>query len=82
MVQKNQRNHYNIKFLKGYGISVNLKDNKLILKNGYDYFTKQQEREEWFVKNMPYEKIVLCGKELSPLKHCHFCKFYNSIFKD
>ena len=59
---KNQKNHYNVKFLKGYGISVNLKNNKLVLKNGYDYFAKQQEKEEWFVKNMPYEKIILQGK--------------------
>jgi CRISP-associated protein Cas1 len=54
---KGQKNHYNVKFLKGYGISVNLKENKLILKNGYDYFTKQQEQEEWFVTNY-YPKII------------------------
>lgn len=59
---KKPRNHYNVKFLKGYGISVNLKNNKVVLKNGYDFFTKQQNQEEWFVKNMPYEKIVLSGK--------------------
>lgn len=57
-----QKNHYNVKFLKGYGISVNLKNNKLVLKNGYDFFSKNQEQEEWFVKNMPYEKIILSGK--------------------
>ena len=61
MTQK-RRNHFNVKFLKGYGISVNLKENKLVLKNGYDFFSKNQEKEEWFVKNMPYEKIVLSGK--------------------
>ena len=62
MTLKGKQNHYNVKFLKGYGISVNLKNNKLVLKNGYDFFSKQQESEEWFVKNMPYEKIVLSGK--------------------
>jgi len=55
MTLKGKTSHYNVKFLKGYGISVNLKDNKSILKNGYDYFTKQQEKEEWFVSN-GYEK--------------------------
>jgi len=59
---RGKNNHYNVKFLKGYGISISLKKNKLILKNGYDFFSKQQEKEEWFVKNMPYEKIVLSGK--------------------
>ena len=56
-----QQNHYNVKFLKGYGFSVNVKDNKIVLKNAYDPFN-EPEVEEWFVKNMPYEKIVLSGK--------------------
>jgi len=59
---KGKQNHYNVKFLKGYGLSVKLKDNKIVLKNGYDPFSEQQEQEEWFITNLPYEKIVLCGK--------------------
>jgi len=31
---KGQRNHYNVKLLRGYGVSINLKDNHLVLKNG------------------------------------------------
>ena len=58
MTQRGKQNHYNIKFLKGYGFSVKLKDNKVVLKNAYDPF-KESESEEWFIKNMPYEKIVL-----------------------
>ena len=61
MTLKGKQNHYNVKFLKGYGISVNVKDNKIVLKNAYDPF-KEPESEEWFIKNMPYEKIVLSGK--------------------
>jgi len=55
------RNHYNIKFLKGYGFSISVKDSKIILKNCYNPFSKP-EVEEWFARNMPYEKIVLSGK--------------------
>ena len=62
MTVRGHKNHYNVKFLKGYGFSVKLKNNKLILKNGYNPFSKQQEQEEWFITNLPYEKIVLCGK--------------------
>jgi len=58
----NHKNHYNVKFLKGYGHSVSLKDNKIILKNGLSPFSDQQESEEWFITNLPYEKIVLSGK--------------------
>jgi CRISPR-associated protein Cas1 len=58
---KGQSNHYNVKFLKGYGFSIKVKDSKIILKNNYDPF-KEPEVEEWYVKNMPYEKIVLSGK--------------------
>ncbi|AJW71030.1 CRISPR-associated endonuclease Cas1 [Nitrosopumilus adriaticus] len=61
MTQKGQKNHYNIKFLKGYGHSISVKDSKIILKSNHDPFSKP-EQEEWFVKNMPYEKIVLSGK--------------------
>lgn len=35
-VHKVTRNHYNVKLLRGYGISINLKDNKINLKNGVD----------------------------------------------
>jgi len=31
---KGKKNHYNVKLLRGYGVSINLKDNKVILKNG------------------------------------------------
>lgn len=51
----------NIKFLKGYGFSIKVKDNKLVFKNSYDPFSKP-EIEEHFITNLPYEKIVLCGK--------------------
>jgi len=51
-----------VKFLKGYGHSVSLKDNKIILKNGLDPFSDKQDQEEWFITNLPYEKIVLSGK--------------------
>ncbi|AFS80663.1 CRISPR-associated Cas1 family protein [Candidatus Nitrosopumilus koreensis AR1] len=61
MTLKNQKNHYNVKFLKGYGHSISVKDSKIILKSNHDPFSPP-EQEEWFVKNMPYEKIVLSGK--------------------
>lgn len=61
MTLKNRKNHYNIKFLKGYGHSISIKNSKIILKSNHDPFTKP-EIESWFVKNMPYEKIVLQGK--------------------
>lgn len=56
-----KQNHYNIKFLKGYGFSISVKDSKIILKNTSDPF-KGHEVEEWYVNNMPYEKIVMSGK--------------------
>jgi len=61
MTLKGKNNHYNIKFLKGYGFSIKVKNSKIILKNCSDPF-KEPEIEEWFVNNMPYEKIVMSGK--------------------
>lgn len=61
MTLKDQKNHYNIKFLKGYGHSISVKNSKIILKDNHDLFS-EPEIEQWPVKNMPYEKIVLSGK--------------------
>jgi len=61
MTLQNQKNHYNIKFLKGYGHSISIKDSKIILKDTHDPFTESKV-ESWYIKNMPYEKIVLQGK--------------------
>jgi len=58
---KGQKNHYNLKFLKGYGHSISVKNSKIILKDCHDPFS-EPDKEEWFVKNMSYEKIVLSGK--------------------
>ncbi|MCH9041801.1 MAG: hypothetical protein QQN64_04420 [Nitrosopumilus sp.] len=53
-----KRNHYNVKLLRGYGVSISLKNSKIILKNGSHDVTGEYEQEEWFVNRMPYEKIV------------------------
>ncbi len=57
-----KRNHYNVKLLRGYGVSIILKDNRVALKNGLDILTGQRETEEWFVTEIPYETIVISGK--------------------
>ena len=61
MTRINHKNHYNVKFLKGYGHSIKVKDSKIILTNNSDPFLKP-EIESWYADNMPYEKIVLSGK--------------------
>jgi CRISPR-associated protein Cas1 len=58
---RGKKNHYNVKFLTGYGFSISVKDSKIILKNNADPFA-EPEIEKWFVSNMPYEKIVMQGK--------------------
>jgi len=58
---KEKRNHYNVKFLKGYGHSISVKNSKIILKNCADPFSPPSI-EEWHVNGMPYSKIVLSGK--------------------
>ena len=61
MTLKEKRNHYNVKFLKGYGHSISVKDSKIILKDCHDPFSSPFI-EEWFPNRMPYEKIILSGK--------------------
>jgi len=57
MTQKDGTNHYNVKFLKGYGFSIKVKDSKIILKNCADPF-KEPEIEEWFVNNMGIQRGI------------------------
>ena len=56
--QKVQR----IKVLKGYGVSITLKDNQILLKDGKSIFKEEQDKEAWFVSKIPYDKIIISGK--------------------
>ena len=49
MTLKGKKNHYNIKLLRGYGVAIHLKDNRVILKNGLDVLSGKSEKEEWLV---------------------------------
>ena len=49
-----KKNHYNVKFLKGYGHSISVKNSKIILKDYHDPFSEPSQKE-WFAKNMPYD---------------------------
>src|SRR3989442_3669280 len=62
MTLKGHKNHYNVKLLRGYGASISLRNNKVCLKGGKDIFTGEQDVEEWFVTQIPYERIVIAGK--------------------
>ena len=52
MTLKGKQNHYNVKFLKGYGFSISVRDSKLVLKNGQDEITGKSDTEEWFITNL------------------------------
>ena len=62
MTLKGKQNHYNVKLLRGYGVSIRLKDSRIIPKNGQDDITGKSETEEWFVTQIPYEKTVISGR--------------------
>ena len=52
----------NVKVLKGYGVSITLKDNQILLKDGKNPFSEEQDKEAWFVTKIPYDKIIISGK--------------------
>lgn len=62
MTLNGHKNHYNVKLLRGYGVAINLKDHQVILKDGMNDISGKSEKEEWFVTQIPYEKIVISGK--------------------
>jgi hypothetical protein len=55
MTVKGQKNHYNVKVLRGHGVSISLKNNRVCLRGGSDVFTGEYE---WFVTQIPYERLV------------------------
>lgn len=59
MTVKGQKNHYNIKVLRGYGVSIALKDNKVCLCNGTDIFIGEAEKEEWASPGHPLTRYCL-----------------------
>ncbi|MEP0824662.1 MAG: hypothetical protein HRF40_04185 [Nitrososphaera sp.] len=62
MTLKEHKNNYNVKLLRGYGASKSPKNKKVVLKGARDEFTGPQEIEEWFVTQIPYERIEIADK--------------------
>jgi len=62
MTLKGHKNHYNVKPLRGCVASIILRNKRVCLKGGRNVFTGQHEVEEWFVTQIPYERIVIAGK--------------------
>lgn len=47
MTLKGQKNYYTVKLLRGYGVSINLKNNRIVLKGGSDVFTGLFEQKDY-----------------------------------
>lgn len=62
MTLRGKTNHYDIKVLSGYGCGISVSEQKLVLKNGIDVFSKNQEIEKFIPQTIPYSRIVICGK--------------------
>lgn len=62
MTKKGQKSHFDIKILRGYGSGIYVKNQRIVLKNGIDVFTKEQETEEYVPSGIPYSRIVVIGK--------------------
>jgi len=45
-------------------VSINLKNNQFILKNGSHDITGKQEKEEWFATKILHEKITIYLKKV------------------
>lgn len=63
MTKRGQKSHFDIKVLRGYGSKIFVKNQRIVLQNGVDVFTKKQEIEECVPSSLPYSRIVVIGKE-------------------
>ena len=52
-----------VKVLKDYGVSITLKDNQILLNDSNSPFSEEQGKEFWFVSKIPYDKIIISGKD-------------------
>ena len=68
-----------IKILKGYGVSMTLKDNQILLKDGKSHFSREQEKEAWFVTKIPYDKIIISGKGYNQQRLSNSCQRRTSM---
>lgn len=48
--------------LSGYGYSISVRNQRIVLKNGTDVFTEESETEEYIPTALPYSRLVLVGK--------------------
>ena len=55
MTLKGHKSHYNIKLLRGYGVSINHKNNQIILKNGQNHITGESEKAYSFKHGLKME---------------------------
>lgn len=62
MTLAGKQNHYDIKVLSGYGYSISVRNQRIVLKNGTDVFTEESETEEYIPTALPYSRLVLVGK--------------------
>jgi hypothetical protein len=70
MTLKNHKNHYNVKFLKGYCHSISIKDSKIILKDNHNLFS-EPNIESWTLRSFRVEKefcIIQKVRSLMKLK--------------
>ncbi|RZD41663.1 MAG: DNA polymerase [Thaumarchaeota archaeon] len=55
-------NHHKVKLLRGFGLSITIKDHKIILKNGRHFYESTSDVESYFPSQFPYERIIISGK--------------------
>ncbi len=63
LTKQGQQSHFDIKVLRGYGSKIFVKNQRIVLQDGIDVFTKKQEVEEYVPSSLPYSRIVVIGKE-------------------
>ncbi len=53
---------HRVKLLRGFGMSITIHDNQIILKNGKHFYENSHEIESYFPSKFPYERIIISGR--------------------
>ena len=53
---------HRVKLLRGFGMSITIQDNQIVLKNGKHFYENSHEIESYFPSKFPYERLIISGR--------------------
>jgi CRISPR-associated protein Cas1 len=53
---------HRVKLLRGFGMSITIRDNQIVLKNGKHFYENSHEIESYFHSKFPYKRLIISSR--------------------